>query len=47
MVEIVIARGASTMKMHSCSACDSRWWDDDGRRVDLNHVLGRVASHRS
>jgi hypothetical protein len=25
--------------MHSCIRCETRWWDQDGRRVALHHVL--------
>ena len=25
--------------MHSCSRCDSRWWDNEGTRLRLPEVL--------
>ena len=24
---------------HSCHACDRRWWNKDGERIDLGNVL--------
>jgi hypothetical protein len=32
-------RGRS-LTMHSCSHCELRWWDQEGERVALNHVIG-------
>jgi hypothetical protein len=31
--------------MHSCSHCETRWWDEEGERVALHHVL-RMADPR-
>jgi hypothetical protein len=28
-----------SIMMHSCSKCDTRWWDSDGERVGLTNVL--------
>jgi Zn-finger nucleic acid-binding protein len=28
-----------TLTLHSCSRCETRWWDCDGEHVALNSVL--------
>lgn len=32
--------------MHSCSRCDTRWWDRDGELVPLSTVLRLAAPAR-
>ena len=44
LVEIALGRDGVPMMMRSCSACDSRWWDEGGAEVDLEHVLDRVSA---
>ena len=39
LVEIDITLKERNVTMHSCSACDTRWWDREGERVGLPHVL--------
>ena len=39
LVEITIARGESTVSMRSCSTCDTRSWEADGRLVGLPDIL--------
>ena len=38
LVEIEVMLGDQRVTMHSCSRCDSRWWDKDGERVELPRV---------
>ena len=39
LVEIDITLGEARVTMHSCSRCDTRWWDRNGRRVNVDGVL--------
>jgi hypothetical protein len=38
--------GEAIVTMRSCSACDSRYWDRDGRQVELDEVLTLTAARR-
>lgn len=42
LVEIGMTLGAHRVTMHSCPACESRWWDQEGEQVALGRVLGLV-----
>jgi hypothetical protein len=42
LVEISIVRGESTVSMRSCSTCDTRSWEADGRLVGLPDILEAV-----
>ena len=44
LVEIGLHLREQLVTMHSCSACDNRWWDRSGERVTLPSVLELVAS---
>ncbi|HUF32069.1 MAG TPA: hypothetical protein VMN58_02525 [Acidimicrobiales bacterium] len=46
LVSISLARGDGTMTMHSCSRCDTRWWQRDGEATDLTRVLGTMVDDR-
>lgn len=39
LVEIGMNVGENRVTMHSCSRCDTRWWERDGSRVAVNGVL--------
>jgi hypothetical protein len=39
LVEIDITLKERSVTMHSCSRCDTRWWDREGEQVGLTHVL--------
>lgn len=39
LVEIALKIGTRSVRMRNCSACDSRWWDSDGRALALRNVL--------
>jgi len=43
LVEIQLTLRGSVVTMHSCSHCDTRWWDTDGRRVGLTGVFDLAA----
>lgn len=50
LVEIAIEVGAGTRTLCSCSTCDQRWWQVDGRLTTLDGViddLGNPLSARS
>jgi transposase-like protein len=44
MVEIGLTVRDQVVTMHSCSACENRWWDRGGERVTLPSVLELVAA---
>ena len=46
LVEIVINRAEGEVIMQSCSRCDARWWHENGRPVDLPHILDAVGTRR-
>jgi Zn-finger nucleic acid-binding protein len=39
LVEIALRLQDSQVTLHSCSRCDTRWWDQDGEQVLVDHVL--------
>jgi len=45
-VEVDVRLGDTTVTMHACSTCETRWWDRDGRQVDLDTVLALAGSAR-
>ena len=46
LVEIDLTIKERRLTLHSCSHCDIRWWDDDGERVGLGHVLDLATVRR-
>jgi hypothetical protein len=42
MVEIGMTLAQRRVTMHSCSRCETRWWDRDGEVIGLRGVLGLV-----
>jgi hypothetical protein len=38
-VEIGLTLKERNVTMHSCSRCDTRWWDTDGTQFGLPNVL--------
>ncbi|MEA2717996.1 MAG: hypothetical protein QOI99_2313 [Actinomycetota bacterium] len=44
LVEIHMQVQAQTVTMHSCPACERRWWDREGQSVGLGSVLDLVAT---
>lgn len=42
LVEIDVTLGERQVTMHSCSRCDSRWWESDGESLGLPNVLDLV-----
>jgi hypothetical protein len=45
-VEIDITLKERQVTMHSCSKCETRWWDTEGERVGLPHVLDLATARR-
>jgi transcriptional regulator NrdR family protein len=43
MVTIRSTIAGATVVMRSCSACDTRWWERDGVRVDPHEVMSAAA----
>jgi hypothetical protein len=39
LVQIGLTLKERKVTMHSCSKCDTRWWDSDGEQVGLTNVL--------
>jgi hypothetical protein len=39
MVEIGVTLKERQVVMHSCSRCDTRWWDSEGELLPLANVL--------
>jgi len=46
LVESDITLRERTITMHSCSRCETRWWDREGEPVGLSHVLELATVHR-
>lgn len=44
LVEIALKVGDRPVRMRNCSACDSRWWDSEGRALELTGVLELASS---
>jgi transposase-like protein len=44
LIEIGLRLRDQVVTMHSCPACESRWWDKAGVPVSLPSVLELVAS---
>lgn len=42
VTEISLTLGGSSVTMRSCARCETRWWDQDGQRVALHHILRLV-----
>jgi hypothetical protein len=45
-VSISLAGADGAMTMHSCSRCDTRWWQRDGEASDLTGVLRTMVDDR-
>jgi len=46
LVEIHLTLKGSQLTMHSCSHCDTRWWDTEGELVPLQSVFAMAAPQR-
>jgi transposase-like protein len=44
LVEIGLHLRDQLVTMHSCSSCESRWWDKGGERMTLPSVLELVST---
>lgn len=42
IVQIGMTLSKRRVTMHSCSRCDTRWWDRDGELVSLGGILELV-----
>ena len=45
-VEIAVTIRDQEVTMRSCSRCDSRWWDSEGKSLALPHVLEMATTQR-
>lgn len=45
LMEIVMELQGEKVTMHSCPACERRWWDRAGEALPLPSLLELVASH--
>lgn len=39
VTEISLTLKGSSVTMYNCTRCETRWWDRDGHRVALHHIL--------
>ena len=39
LVEITVTLKKREVTLHSCSNCDTRWWDSDGEQVPIGSLL--------
>ena len=47
LVEIGVTLQGKSVTLHSCSRCDTRWWDDDkGETIDLDAVIDLATVRR-
>ncbi len=46
VIEIGVTLAGRSVILHSCSACDTRWWDDQGQRLQLRDVLDLATVRR-
>ena len=47
LVEIDVTLQGKSLTLHSCSKCDSRWWDDEqGDVIDLDQVIDLATVRR-
>lgn len=47
LVEIDVNLSGRNVTLHSCSACDTRWWDDEeGEVVELDEVIDLATVRR-
>jgi Zn-finger nucleic acid-binding protein len=47
VIEIAMTLESSHVTMHSCSRCDTRWWDRDGEVIGLGGVLRMIPRRRA
>lgn len=46
LIEIRVNVGGRVVTLHSCSKCDTRWWDEKGERIELSKVLDLATVRR-
>jgi hypothetical protein len=46
LVRIGISINGDDVRMHSCSKCETRWWERNGDQIDLDGVLDMAATTR-
>ena len=47
LVEIGVNLAGRNVTLHSCSGCDTRWWDDDaGEAIELGDVIDLATVRR-
>lgn len=44
LVEVDVRLADIKVTMHACSTCDNRWWDLEGRPLELDTVLALASS---
>jgi transcription elongation factor Elf1 len=43
LVEISVTLKERKVTLHSCSGCDTKWWESEGERLPLNGLLELAA----
>lgn len=46
VIEIGVTVGGRSVTLRSCSGCDTRWWDNEGERLELRDVLDLATVRR-
>ena len=46
LVLVDISLKGESLRMHSCSRCDTRWWECNGERIELDGVLDMATVRR-
>ena len=44
LVEIRVTIAGTKFTMHHCPSCETRWWDQEGDKVEVREVLSQVAA---
>ncbi len=44
LVEITLKAGDRNLVLRSCSTCETKWWESEGRQVALGSVLDAAKS---
>ena len=46
LVEIQVKLSGREVTLHSCSKCDTRWWDEEGEVIDVSEVIDLATVRR-
>ena len=46
VLAIGVHLGEKNVVLHSCSACEKRWWEENGEIIELTDVLELASTRR-